>query len=106
MSLDIILIKEIEHSDLGLISSRSVQSVLRHLDLGIIVKIDAASNDFADILIHKIALALIKVTVCAMDIVLLDLHVALGESSRLASANNICVSEVLTCSHILDQEVL
>lgn len=57
MNIDVILIKEIQHGNLSLISSGHVDSIIAHLNLGIIIKDNAALDNFAKliVLIHEFA---------------------------------------------------
>jgi hypothetical protein len=56
MCLDIVLVEEVQHGNLSLISGRSINSVIRHLNLGVIIKDDTADDNFAKRLINYVTL--------------------------------------------------
>jgi len=100
-------IEEVEHGNLGLVSSRCVHSVLElllvaHLDLGIIVEDYAAPDKLALGASHEVNTGGVEILRLCTNEELPDCHFTSCNGASLACADDIGVGKVLSGCHFLN----
>lgn len=99
-------IEEVEHGDLGLVTSRCVYSILElllvaHFDLGVIVEDDAALDKFALCASHEVNSGGIEILRLCTNEELPDCHLTSCNGASLACADDIGVGKILSGCHFL-----
>ena len=105
MSLDIVCVKEVQHSDLSLIALRSINGwffivIVDHLDFGIIVQNNAALDDLSMFSIHQITVRE-EFASGTTNKIFSHSHYTSCENAGFARAYNIGIGKVLIGLHML-----
>ena len=104
-------IEEVEHADLGLVSSWCVHSILKllliaHLYFGIIVEDDAALDKLALGTFQDLKFIIFEIVILSANEVLPDFQLTSSNGACLACADDIGVGKVLSGCHFLHKQFL